>query len=145
MFLGQYSYTLDSKGRVTVPARFREKLVGSVVITRGLDRCLTVYPIHVWNAIAQKVDALPITDPRGRALRRIFFSDAENVEMDGQGRIRVPERLREYAEFELSTEIVIVGLNQFLELWNKSRWDEENEKQMALENDDPMLWENLQI
>jgi MraZ protein len=145
MFLGQYSYRLDSKGRVTIPARFREKLVGSVVITRGLDRCLTVYPIHVWNTIAKKVDALPITDPKARALRRIFFSDAENVEVDRQGRIRVPERLREYAEFELSTEIKIVGLNQFVELWNGSHWEAENEKQMELESDDPTLWENLQI
>ncbi len=145
MFLGQYTYTLDDKGRLTIPARFREDLPESVVITRGLDRCLTVYPIHKWEEIAQKVNALSITDPRGRALRRIFFADATSAEPDRQGRILLPERLREYAGLELSDDIIIVGLNQFLELWNVQRWEMENTRQMQIMDEDPTLWNNLQL
>jgi len=145
MFLGQYSYTLDSKGRLTIPARFRKIINESVVVTRGLDRCLTVYPPAMWNEIAQKVNALPITDPRGRALRRIFFADAVNVELDRSGRILLPERLRAYAELQSSEDVVIVGLDRFLELWGISRWDAENAKQIEIIEQAPTLWENLQI
>ncbi len=145
MFLGQYTYTLDSKGRITLPSRFRDDLPDSVVVTRGLDRCLTLYPLDVWDEIAQKVNALPITDPRGRALRRVFFADAVNVELDRQGRILLPERLREYAGLDPSTDVIIVGLNRFLELWSLQRWEQENAHQMEVMDEDPALWENLQI
>ena len=145
MFLGQYSYTLDSKGRITIPSRFREIINESVVVTRGLDRCLTVYPAAVWSEIAQKVNALPITDPRGRALRRIFFADAVNVELDRQGRILLPERLRDYASLTLSEDVVVVGLDRFIELWDVARWEAENARQIEIVEEDPTLWENLQI
>ncbi len=146
MFLGQYTYSVDDKGRLTIPSRFRDELGGrNIVITRGLDRCLTIYPLDVWDEIAQKVNALPITDPRGRALRRIFFADAMNVELDRQGRVLVPDRLREYAGFELSAEIVIVGLDRFLEVWTPQRWEEANVHQAEMMDEDPALWENLKI
>ncbi len=145
MFLGQYTYSLDSKGRVTIPSRFREELPDGVVVTRGLDRCLAVYPLAVWDEIAQKVTALPLTDPRGRALRRVFFADAVNAELDRQGRVLLPDRLREYAELESSAEVVIVGLDRFVELWNPERWEAENAHQMQVMDGDPALWENLQI
>ncbi len=145
MFLGQYTYTLDDKGRITIPARFREVWDGVVIITRGLDRCLSIYPKTVWDEIAQKVNNLPITDPRGRALRRIFFADAISGELDRQGRILLPERLREYAGLEISAEAVIVGLDRFMELWAVARWEEENARQTAVIDEDPALWENLQI
>jgi len=145
MFLGQYQYTLDSKGRVTIPSRFRDELVGEVVLTRGLDRCLAGYPMDVWSELVQKVNALPITDPRGRALRRIFFADAVNVEPDRQGRVVVPERLREYAGLEPGSEVVIVGLDRFLELWEPQRWTEENNRQLDVLEETPALWEDLKI
>ncbi len=145
MFLGQYTYTLDSKGRVTIPSRFRDDLEGDVVVTRGLDRCLAVYPMAVWGEIAQKVNALPITDPRGRALRRIFFADAVNVTPDRQGRILVPDRLRDYAQLSTSEEVVVVGLDRFLEFWNPEHWEIENARQMGIMEENPDLWENLQI
>jgi MraZ protein len=145
MLLGQYAYTLDSKGRLTVPSRFRDELPPEVVVTRGLDRCLVVYPLDVWEEIAQKVTSLPITDPRGRALRRVFFADAINVELDRQGRILVPDRLREYAGLDLSSEVVIVGLDRFLELWDPERWEQDNDQRMKVMEEDPALWENLQI
>ncbi len=144
MFLGQYTYTLDSKGRITIPAAFRKALDGEkVVVTRGLDRCLTLYPLAVWNEIAAKVNALPITDPKGRALRRLLFADAVDAVLDRQGRLLLPERLRDYAGLE--RDIVIVGLDRFIELWEPQRWEEENARQMALMDEDPSLWDNLQI
>ncbi|HOT92085.1 MAG TPA: division/cell wall cluster transcriptional repressor MraZ [Anaerolineae bacterium] len=146
MFLGQYTHALDDKGRLTIPSRFRDDLAGrSVVITRGLDRCLTVYPLAVWEEIAQKVNALSITDPRGRALRRVFFADAMEADLDRQGRILVPDRLREYAGLEPTAEAVIVGLDRFMEVWSPQRWEETNAHQMELMDEDPALWENLQI
>lgn len=145
MFLGQYVYTLDSKGRLTIPSRFRDAITDCVVVTRGLDRCLTVYPITVWEEIAHKVTSLPITDPRGRTLRRIFFADAINAELDRQGRILLPERLREYAELSTTEEVTVVGLDRFIELWNPQRWDTQNAQQMELMEEDPALWENLNL
>ncbi len=145
MFLGQYNHTLDDKGRITVPSRFRDELRGEIVLTRGLDRCLVLYPMAVWEELAQKVNALPITDPRGRALRRVFFADATNMVPDRQGRILVPDRLREYAGLDLNNEAVVVGLDRFLELWEPQRWTEENAHQMDILQETPDLWENLRI
>jgi MraZ protein len=145
MFLGQFSYTLDSKGRLTIPSRFREELPVQIVVTRGLDRCLVVYPIEVWREISQKVTSLPITDPRGRALRRVFFADAADAELDKQGRVLIPDRLREYAGLDLSSEVVIVGLDRFIELWNPARWESQNDSQMEIMTEDPALWDDLQI
>ncbi len=145
MFLGQYTYTLDSKGRVTIPSRFRDALRGGLVLTRGLDRCLSAYPLEMWGEIARQVNALPITSPQGRALRRVFFADAVDLVPDRQGRILVPDRLREYGELELSDEIVVVGLDRFLELWSPARWAAANARQMEMMEEDPALWEHLQI
>ena len=145
MFLGQHTYTLDPKGRLTIPSRFREGLTDGVVVTRGLDRCLTVYPLEVWEEIAQKVNALPITSPQGRALRRLFFADASDAVPDRQGRILLPDRLREYAGIPPTSEVVVVGLDRFLELWNPKRWIEENARELEMMEDDPALWEKLQV
>lgn len=145
MLVGQYTHALDTKGRVTIPSRHRDALSGDIVVTRGLDRCLTVYPIELWNEISAKVSAVPMTDPRGRALRRIFYADALYAEPDRQGRILIPDRLREHAGLELGAEVVIVGLERYLEIWKPQRWEEENARQMQMMDEDPALWENLQI
>lgn len=145
MFLGQYTYTLDDKGRVTIPSRFREEILGGVVITRGLDHCLAIYPMEVWKEIAEKVNALPLTDPRGRALRRLFFADAVDVVPDRQGRILIPDRLREVIGLDATGEVIVVGLDRFIELWTPQQWDEENTRQAQIRESDPELWENLQI
>jgi MraZ protein len=145
MLLGQYTYTLDSKGRLTIPSKFREELSDRVVVTRGLDRCLTVYPTDVWREIAQKVTALPITDPRGRSLRRIFFADAIDAELDSQGRILIPDRLRTIGDLELSSEVTIIGLDSFIELWNPSRWESTSANQLEVAEENPGLWEDLGI
>ena len=140
MFLGQYFYTLDSKGRLIIPSRYREHLQGEVVVTRGLDRC-----INVWEEIARKVTELPITDRRGRALRRIFFSDANKIVLDRQGRILLPDRLREFAGLTTTAEVAIVGLDRFIELWKPEAWQQQNEKQSEFVAEDPEIWENLNI
>jgi MraZ protein len=106
---------------------------------------LVVYPIDVWEEISRKVTSLPITDPRGRALRRVFYAEAAYTELDGQGRVLIPERLRDYAGLQLSSEVSIVGLDRFIELWSPTRWEEENQNQMKIMDEDPALWESLQI
>ncbi len=145
MFLGQYAYTLDSKGRLIIPSRFREELAEGLVITRGLDRCLSLYPLDVWREIARKVNELPITSAQGRALRRLFFADAADVSLDSQGRMLVPERLREYAALILSHEVVVVGLDRYMELWSPSQWEVQNTEQLEMMKENPALWENLKI
>ncbi len=121
MFLGEFTHGLDSKGRLTVPAKFRERLDPGLVVTRSpMERCLLVYPMPAWEQIAAKVSALPLTDPRSAQLRRAFFSAAEDLAPDKQGRILISQRLREFAQIE--TEVIVAGVNLFIELWQPSLW-----------------------
>ncbi len=123
MFLGEFTHGLDNKGRLTVPAKFRERLDPGLVVTRSpMERCLLVYPMPAWEQIAAKVSALPLTDPRSAQLRRAFFSAAEDLAPDKQGRILISQRLREFAQIE--TEAIIAGVNLFIELWCPSLWEE---------------------
>lgn len=121
MFLGRYAHTLDAKGRLAVPARFRDALAGGVVVTRGIDRCLALYPMAAWMPLAEQISALPITDPDARTFRRMVFAEAAHLELDGQGRILVPPELRRYAE--LDREALVVGVNTSIEIWSPARWD----------------------
>jgi len=121
MFLGRYAHTLDTKGRLAVPARFREELAGGVVLTRGIDRCLALYPMAAWRPLAEKVSALPISDPDARTFRRMVFAEAIDLELDGQGRILAPPDLRRYAEIE--RDAYVVGVNSSIEIWSPARWD----------------------
>ncbi len=123
MFLGEYTHSLDSKGRLTIPAKFRNALANGLVVTRNpADRCLLVFPRAEWEKLAEKVSALPLTDPRSAAFRRAFFSAAEDLEPDGQGRILLGQRLRTHAQIE--SDVLIAGQNKFFELWSPSLWDE---------------------
>jgi MraZ protein len=142
MFLGEYVHTTDDGGRLTIPARFRPGLQAGLVITRGLDRCLAIYPLKEWEQLAARVSGLPITNRRARALRRRFFSNASDAALDKQGRVLVPPRLREYAG--LDGEVVITGLDTYIELWNPDSWQEERE---YVEGDDAAMedWANLDI
>jgi MraZ protein len=120
MFLGRHSHNLDAKGRLALPARFRDKLVEGVVITRGFDPCLLVYPLEAWMPLAERVAALSISDPDVRKLRRMLFADAVDVQLDGQGRVLIPAELREYASIE--REAVVVGVHTFMEIWTPDTW-----------------------
>lgn len=122
MFLGRFAHNLDAKGRLAIPARFRAALEDGVVLTRGIDRCVTAYPMPVWNELAEKISALSMTDPNARQFRRMMFAGAANLELDGQGRIVLPAALREFAEIE--REVVVVGVNSSFEIWSPDRWRE---------------------
>lgn len=120
MFLGEFEHSIDDKGRVAIPARFREELSEGMVLTRGFDHCLQAFPRPVWQELAQKVSSLSLGSPEARNLRRILFSNAAEVEVDRQGRILVPQNLREYAG--LAEQVVITGMDTFFELWSADRW-----------------------
>jgi MraZ protein len=124
MFLGRYSHTLDAKGRIAIPARFREELADGVVLTRGIDRCLALYPMAAWAPLAERVSALPITDPDARAFRRLVFAEATDLALDAQGRILLPPGLRAFAEIE--RDATVIGVNTYLEIWSPARWDAVN-------------------
>ena len=123
MFLGEFVHSIDEKGRLTIPAKFRPELERGLVVTRGLDRCLVIYSLGEWGRMAERVAAPPLTDPRARTLRRLFFSSACDVVPDGQGRVVIPARLREYAG--LGNEVIITGLYAYIEVWDPDTWDTE--------------------
>jgi MraZ protein len=133
VFLGEFVHILDSKGRLTIPAKFRAGLDTGLVITRGIDRCLAVFPISEWEQLAEQVSDLPMTDRRARAFRRLLFANASDVFPDKQGRVLIPPRLREYAN--LDGEVVVAGLNTYIEVWNNTAWDEEREQVEGAEFD----------
>lgn len=120
MFVGRHAHAIDAKGRLAVPARFREALAAGVVVTRGIDRCLSLYPMDAWLPLAEKVAALPITDADARNFRRLVFAEAVDAALDGQGRILVPPELRAYAG--LDREALVVGVHSHLEIWSPEAW-----------------------
>lgn len=121
VFLGRYNHNVDAKGRLALPARFRDKLAEGVVVTRGFDPCLLVYPLDAWMPLAERVAALSISDPDVRKLRRMLFADAVDMQLDGQGRVLVPAELRNYATIE--REAVVVGVHTFIEVWTPETWE----------------------
>jgi len=125
MFLGEFEHSIDQKGRITIPARFRTGLAEGMVITRGLDSCLWVFPKAEWTELAQKISSLPLTNVSARDFARLMFSGAAEVAPDSQGRVLVPNYLRAYAH--LDTEAVVIGLNWRMEIWNRSLWKERRE------------------
>ena len=120
MFTGEYRHTIDEKGRVAVPSRFRGELAGSAFVCRWIDGCLAIFPKDEWSALAGKVGALQLTDASARNFARFLFSGAIEVELDRQGRAVVPAYLREFAG--LNGEAVVVGARDHLELWQPDRW-----------------------
>lgn len=126
MFLGEYVHSIDEKGRLTVPARFRAELDAGLVVTRGIDRCLAIYPMEEWRRLAEEVSALPMTDRRARAFRRLVFANASDAIPDKQGRVLIPPHLREYAN--LGTDVIVIGLDTYIEVWNPDAWHGERER-----------------
>jgi MraZ protein len=121
MFLGEYSHTLDEKGRITVPAKLRAGFANGLVITRGFEPCLVVYPMETFRILEQKAHALSLTDPSNRSIFRLLFGGASDATLDSLGRIVVPEYLRVYAG--LQNQVVVVGAGQYLEVWDAERWN----------------------
>lgn len=124
MFMSQYNHTIDAKGRVIIPAKFREKLGDSFVITKGLDGCLYGYAEAEWKNFEEKLATLPITNRDSRQFTRFFLAGAAECELDKQGRILIPSVLREFAGLE--KDVVLVGVASKIEIWSRERWDEVN-------------------
>ncbi|MCJ7839544.1 division/cell wall cluster transcriptional repressor MraZ [Lederbergia sp. NSJ-179] len=122
MFMGEYQHNIDTKGRLIVPAKFRDALGESFVITRGLDQCLFGYPLDEWQQLEEKLKTLPMTKKDARAFTRFFFSGAIECEIDKQGRINLPTTLIGYAKLE--KECVVLGVSSRIEIWNKEIWEE---------------------
>ena len=120
MFIGEFTHNLDSKGRIALPVKFRQKLFGGAIITRGLDRCLFMFSIKDWEALAQKLITLPLAQSNSRAFARLMLAGAMDVEIDSQGRILIPEYLRTYAG--LNKQSVIAGLYNRVEIWDADAW-----------------------
>ncbi|MCF3942526.1 division/cell wall cluster transcriptional repressor MraZ [Oceanobacillus alkalisoli] len=122
MFMGEYKHNVDTKGRMIVPAKFREELGDTFVVTRGLDKCLFAYPMNEWKIIEEKLKQLPLTKKDARAFTRFFFSGAVECEVDKQGRINIPSTLRTYAALE--KECVVIGVSERVEIWSGDKWEE---------------------
>ena len=120
MFMGEYNHTIDAKGRLIIPAKFREPLGEEFVLTRGLDGCLYIYPMDEWEAFEEKLRALPLTNKDARAFSRFFVAGATTCELDKQGRILVPQTLREFAG--LIKDVVLTGNLTRIEVWSKEKW-----------------------
>jgi MraZ protein len=122
MFMGEYHHSIDNKGRMIVPSKFRDELGEMFIITRGLDQCLFGYPISEWELIEEKLKGLPLTKKDARAFTRFFFSGATESELDKQGRINIPAPLLQYAKLE--KECVILGVSNRIEIWSKQIWED---------------------
>ena len=122
MFMGEYSHTIDAKGRIIVPVKFRESLGDNFVVTKGLDNCLFVYTKEDWQKFEEKLRKLPLTNKDARKFTRFFLAGAAEMEVDKQGRILIPSVLREFAALE--KDVVFVGVGSRIEIWNRAGWDE---------------------
>ena len=122
MIIGEYTYSIDEKKRLLVPAKFRKSLGKKAIMTRGIDSCLVIYPVAVWGNLTKKWESLPTGQIDARGFTRIMLSGATDVELDKLGRILIPDHLKEYAF--LKKNVVIIGLSNRIEIWDEIRWRE---------------------
>ncbi len=127
-FKGEYSHSVDAKGRIIMPANFRERLGDQFVVTKGLDHCLFVYPNDEWENIENKFREIPLTTKDARRFSRFFIAGARDCDIDKQGRVLIPSVQREYAGLE--KEVVLVGVLDRVEIWSKERWQENEYEDM---------------
>ncbi|MDO8599387.1 MAG: division/cell wall cluster transcriptional repressor MraZ [bacterium] len=121
MFIGEYRHSIDEKGRLAIPTKYRDQLIRGAVVTRGLDRCLFIYPIAAWEELAGRLAALPLSKANTRSFARFLLAGAMDVELDKQGRIVVPEYLRSFAGVQKS--VVVAGLYNRIEVWDEDQWN----------------------
>jgi MraZ protein len=139
MFMGEYQHTIDTKGRLIVPAKFREELGDTFVVTKGLDNCLFVYPCYEWKIFEDKLKTLPITNGNARKFVRFFLAGAIECSVDKQGRILIPNNLRSYSG--LDKDVILIGVSNRVEIWSKYNWETYNNDENFDAND---LAENMQ-
>jgi len=131
MLIGEYTHTIDAKKRLAIPAKMRRELGARAVITRGLDNCLFIFPLKEWQKLVEKLSNLPIGQKDTRGFSRLMLSGASEVDLDSLGRVLVPDYLKNYAQ--LKKNIIIAGVYNRLEIWDKARWDmfkKESEKEV---------------
>lgn len=122
MFMSEYNHSIDAKGRLIIPSKFRETLGEEFVVSKGMDGCLFVYANEDWNAFEQKLTTLPLINKEARQFARFFLAGAAQVETDKQGRILVPANLREFAG--LDKDVVLVGVGSRIEIWSREKWEQ---------------------
>lgn len=121
--MGEYTHSIDAKGRIILPADFRQELGVTFIITKGFDKCLFLYGQQAWEELAAKLRALPISKPEARAVNRFFFSGARTLECDKQGRFLIPANLRNHAEIALKQDVILTGVDNRIEVWSKDNWN----------------------
>ena len=126
MLIGEYKHTLDPKKRLSLPSKWRKELGKSLVVTRGLDNCLFVYPLLEWEKITEKIGQLPLGQADTRSFNRFFLSGAVEVEVDSVGRILVPDFLKDFGKLESS--VVLAGIHNRIEIWDEKKWTEYKHK-----------------
>lgn len=124
MLTGEFQHNIDVKGRMIMPAKFRDELGEKFVTTKGLDKCLFIFPLSEWEKLDKQLSELSLS--KGREIQRFFYGGMTECEIDKQGRILIPANLREYAGLE--KDIIVIGLNKRAEIWSKSNWDSQNER-----------------
>ncbi len=130
--MGEYQHSIDDKGRIIIPAKFREDLGEKFIVTRGLDNCLFVYPLVQWKVLEEKIKELPTSHADTRAFVRMFFSGAVEAELDKQGRVVIPQHLREHARIE--RDAYVIGVSTKVEIWSKESWENySNQAQQSYE------------
>jgi MraZ protein len=131
MFIGEYQHGIDNKNRIIIPSKFREALGDAFILTKGLDGCLYAYTLDEWKTLEEKLKRLPLTNKDARAFGRFFFSGANEVNIDKQGRALIPQNLLEYASIE--KEIVSIGVSTRIEIWSKEKWNQYNESDIDMD------------
>lgn len=134
MFIGEYEHSLDTKGRIIIPSKFRDKLGEEFVMTKGLDNCLFVYPKSEWDVFEEKLKTLPLTNKDARAFIRFFFAGASECNLDKQGRVTIPANLRKYSK--LDKDSIVIGVSTRIEIWSKDEWEDYND-------DDNLSYESI--
>lgn len=141
MLVGEFQHNIDAKGRVIMPAKFRDELGEKFVVTKGLDKCLFVFSPDEWEKLDQKLSEQPLS--KGRDIQRFFYGGMAECELDKQGRLLIPQTLRDYSGLE--KDVVFVGLAKRAEIWSKSKWDEQNAKFIENSDDVALQMEDLGI
>lgn len=125
MFIGEYNHSVDTKGRMNVPAKFREDLGERFFMTKGLDNCLFMFPETEWRVFEDKLKQLPLTNRNARAFVRLFFAGATECTLDKQGRVNIPQTLRDHGEIE--KDVIVIGVGTRVELWSTTNWNSYND------------------
>lgn len=132
MLMGEFNHNVDSKNRIIIPSKLRESLGESIIVSKGLDGCLYIYPKNEWKIFEEKLKALPMTNKNARTFVRFFYSGATEINPDKSGRALIPKSLMEYAN--IKNEVVSVGMIDKVEIWSREKWEEYNDSKIDMDD-----------